>query len=308
MSVTLIPFTSEDREAGWSKLKALVLNSVSAASSRRLYAMALDAFCAWYFAEPRAPFSKAVVQEYRVVLEHHGYAPSTIALHLSALRKLATEAADNGFLDSQIAASICRIRGPRRLGRRIGNWLSASQAAALINAPEQETLKGARDQAILAVAIGCGLRRSEIASLTVELMQFRDGRWIIADLIGKHARIRTVPIPVWVKNRLDDWLNRANVTTGRVFRSVNKADVITGGRVTSQAIYEVIKTYGSRLSLAVAPHDLRRTFAKLAYAGDARVEQIQYSLGHGSLTTTELYLGLQQDLVNAPGDRITLPL
>jgi integrase len=253
------------------------------------------------------PFCKAVVQEYRVMLERHGYAPSTIALHLSALRKLASEAADNGLFDLQIAAGVCRIRGPRRLGRRIGSWLNSSQAAALINAPEPDTLKGARDQAILAVAIGCGLRRGEIAALTVEHMQLRESRWVIVDLAGKHGRIRTVPIPVWLKKRIDAWTGRAEVLTGRLFRSVNKAGAITGGR-TTQAVYEVIKTYGSRLALHIAPHDLRRTFARLAYEGDARVEQIQYSLGHGSLTTTERYLGLRQDLVNAPGDHIGLPL
>jgi integrase len=60
--------------------------------------------------------------------------------------------------------------------------------------------------------------------------------------------------------------------------------------------------------MTIAPHDLRRTFAKLAHAGEARVEQIQYSLGHSSLTTTERYLGLEQDLVDAPGDRIHLAL
>src|SRR5207302_2903483 len=152
-----------------------------------------------------------------------------------------------------------------------------------------------RDEAILAVAVGCGLRRSEIAFLTVAHLQLREDRWIIADLMGKQRRIRTVPIPLWVKSRLDGWLSRAKITTGRVFRSMNKADAIVGGSITAQAVYEIIKTYGFRSGLPVAPHDLRRTFAKLAHAGGAPVEQIQYSLGHASLTTTELYLGLEQD-------------
>jgi site-specific recombinase XerC len=308
MSTTLVPLLYSDAESGWSRLKDLVLDSVSAESSKRLYAMALDAFCSWYFAEPHEAFSKAVVQQYRTVLERRGYASSTISLHLSALRKLAMEGADNGLLDSQIAAGISRIKGPRRLGRRVGRWLSASQAAALIKAPNCGTLKGARDQAILAVAIGCGLRRSEIAALSIEHLQIVEDRWIIADLVGKHRRIRSIPIPAWTKSRLDLWLNRAMIMAGQVFRAINKADTIMGSRMTSQAIYEVINTCGARISLAVAPHDLRRTFAKLAYEGEASLEQIQYSLGHGSLLTTELYLGLQQDLVNAAGDRISLPL
>jgi site-specific recombinase XerD len=83
---------------------------------------------------------------------------------------------------------------------------------------------------------------------------------------------------------------------------------MNGEKMTSQAVYEIVKTYGCRLSFAIAPHDLRRTFAKLAHTSGAAVEQIQYSLGHGSLTTTERYLGLKQDLKNSPGDRIQLPL
>src|SRR5579859_7314791 len=99
------------------------MDSVRSRNSKRLYAQALDSFYRWYFAEPRDPFSKAVVQEYRTALEQSGYSPSTIALSLSALRKFATEAADNGLLDAQLAAGVCRIRSPRRLGRPVGNWL-----------------------------------------------------------------------------------------------------------------------------------------------------------------------------------------
>jgi integrase len=292
----------------WDQLKDLVLHSVTAPSSKRVYSHALDTFYEWYFREARPAFCKAVVQEYRSALQARRHSASTIGLYLSAIRKLAVEAADNGLLDPQVAAAVSRVRSPKRLGRRIGNWLNDSEAATLINAPEDQTRKGVRDQAILAVSIGCGLRRGEIAALEVDHLKLRDERWVIADLVGKHGRIRTVPIPVWVKNRLDVWLQRANIEAGRVFRPINKADVMNGEKVTSQAVYEVIKTYGCRLSFAIAPHDLRRTFAKLAHASGAPLEQIQYSLGHGSLTTTERYLGLKQDLKNSPGDRIQLPL
>jgi len=111
------------------------------------------------------------------VLERDGYAPATVAIHLAALRKLAEEAADEGLLDPQIAAAVCRVRGPRRLGRRLGNWLGLDEAQALISTPGADTLKGVRDQAILCVAIGCGLRRSEIAALTLNHLQLRDGRY-----------------------------------------------------------------------------------------------------------------------------------
>lgn len=292
----------------WKHLKNIVLDSVTAPSSKRAYNLALDTFYTWYFSECRPAFSKAVVQEYKNVLQRRGHSPSTIGLYLSAVRKLAIEAADNGLLDGQIAAAVGRVRGPRRLGRRVGNWLTASQAAALINSPGTDTLKGVRDSAILATLLGCGFRRGEIATLDMGQMKIRDERWVIADLIGKHGRIRTVPIPVWVKTLLDLWVARANISAGRIFRPVNKSDVINGEAITSQTVYEVIKTYGYRLHLPLAPHDLRRTFAKLAHANGAQLEQIQYSVGHGSLVTTERYLGLQQNLKDSLGDRIRLLL
>jgi len=294
------------RGDAWEQLKRLALEAVPSQSSRRVYSTCLDHFAAWYFAEPRLPFGKSIVQQYRTAIEREGYAPATVAIHLAALRKLAEEAADEGLLDVQVAASVCRLRGPRRLGRRLGKWLGVEEAEALICAPGADTLKGLRDQAILCVAIGCGLRRSEVAALVVDHLQIRDGRWLIADIVGKHGRIRTVPVPAWVMDHIQRWLDRADISSGRVFRAMNKAFQITGASLTPQAVYEVARTYGYRAGLRVAPHDLRRTFAKLAYSGGAAVDQIQYSLGHASLTTTELYLGIRQDLRHAPGDRIQL--
>jgi len=291
---------------GWQRLRNLVLDSVSAPSSKKNYALALDRFHHWYLSQPRSPLSKAVVQEYKAMLERAGYAPATIALQLAAIRKLAMEAADNGLMDPYLAAGVCRIHGPRRHGARIGNWLTSAQASALVNAPPSDSLKGKRDRAILATAVGCGLRRSELAGLTVAHLQLRDDRPVIADVIGKHNRIRTVPVPGWVRLRLEQWLTAATITTGPVFRGIDKADRIVGESLTPQAIYEVTKTYGYRTGQCIAPHDLRRTFAKLARAGQAPLEQIQFALGHASITTTERYLGLRQDLSDAPGDHIRL--
>ena len=241
-------------------------------------------------------------------MEKDAYAPATVAIHIFALPKLPEEAAHNGLLDPQTAAGVCSIRGPRRLGRRLGNWLRVSEAEALISLPDADTLKGVRDQGILCVGIGCGLRRGEIGQLMIDHLQQRNGRWLIVDHMVKHRRIRTVPMPDWVKGFVDAWLARAGIRSGRVFRAVNKAGKISGPSLTPQAVYEVARTYGYRAGLRVAPHDLRRTFAKLSREGGASIEQIQHSLGHSSLTTTERYLGLEQDLSSAPGDRIRLQI
>jgi integrase len=74
--------------------------------------------------------------------------------------------------------------------------------------------------------------------------------------------------------------------------------------MSAQSIYEVVDAYGHQLGTTIAPHDVRRTFAKLAHKGRAPLEQIQISLGHASIQTTERYLGIEQDLTDAPCDHL----
>jgi site-specific recombinase XerD len=190
------------RIAQWQRLKSLVLDSVSSPITKRVYSMALDEFLAWFRQEPRpGGFCKATVSAWRASLELRGLGSSLIIIRMSAIRKLAAEAADNGLLAPELAAGIARVKSAKSVGIRVGNWLSLRQAQALLSAPDTSTLKGLRDRAILAVLLGCGLRRSEVASLTFAHIQQRDDRWCIVDLIGKHGRIRTTPMPTWVKSR-----------------------------------------------------------------------------------------------------------
>src|SRR5271163_2036508 len=188
-----------EKIAQWQKLKTLVLDSVSSPITKRVYNMALDEFYAWFQQAPRPGFTKATVSAWRVSLEARELGSSSIIIRMSAIRKLAGEAADNGILAPEIAQGISRVKSVKSTGIRVGNWLSQKQAQALLSAPDIATLAGLRDRAILAVLLGCGLRRSEVAALTFAHVQQRDGRWCIIDLKGKHGRIRTMPMPTWVR-------------------------------------------------------------------------------------------------------------
>src|SRR6202166_3793714 len=214
------------KSAGWEKLKALVLNSVSSPITKRVYNMALNEFLAWFQQAPRLGFTKATVSAWRVSLEDRGLGSSSIIIRMSAIRKLAGEAADNGLLAPELAAGISRVKSAKTQGIRSGNWLSQRQAQALLSAPDITTVRGLRDRAILAVLLGCGLRRSEVAALTFAHVQQRDGRWCIVDLRGKHGRVRTMPMPTWVKVAIDAWTSAIVVADGYVFRPVNRADQV----------------------------------------------------------------------------------
>jgi integrase len=237
-------------------------------------------------------------------LEKNGLSSSAINLRLSAIRKLAAEASDNGLLDPNVAAGILRVRGTRSAGVRMGNWLTLDQTVRLLELPDASTRKGKRDRVVLALLVGCGLRRTELSQVTTEHVQQRDGRWILADLAGKGGRLRAVPVPNWAKPVIDAWTEAAGISSGRILRRVNKSDRITGTGLGAESICKIVRGYGIDLKVAIAPHDLRRTFAKLAHKGRAALEQIQLSLGHASIQTTERYLGIRQDFNDAPCDHL----
>ncbi len=116
-------------------------------------------------------------------------------------------------------------------------------------------------------------------------------------------------MPNWAQAAIDEWSGVSELVDGPVFRAVNKGDRVVGGGITPQAIYNTIVRYAGELQKhGVAPHDLRRTFAKLAHKGGAAIDQIQLSLGHESIQTTEEYLGVEQDLTDAPCDHLGLRL
>ena len=165
--------------------KTAVLNSLSSASGQRTYEHAIREFVAWYCSEPRLAFNRTVVLRYRIHLEQRGYAPATINLRLAAVRRIAYEAADAGLLSPELAAGIRRVKGVRRIGVRLGNWLTPEQGRRLLEATTPSNPRQLRDQAMVAMLIGCGLRRAELLALHIESIQQREEHWVIADSSAK---------------------------------------------------------------------------------------------------------------------------
>src|SRR5437660_10349279 len=167
--------------------KSALLISLSSADARRGYRHAIEEFAEWYCSEPRLSFSRTVLR-YRIHLESRNLAPGTINLRLGAVRRLAYEAADCGLLSSDLAAGIRRVK----------------------------------DRALLAVLLACGLRRHEAVELNLGHIQQREDHWAIVDLKGKAGHTRTIPMPAWVKNVVDQWIQAANITSGKLFRRVHR--------------------------------------------------------------------------------------
>ena len=287
--------------------KLAVLNSLGSPASRRVYEYAIDQFIAWYCSEPRLAFNRIVVVRYRMYLESRSLAANTINQQLAAVRRLAHEAADSGLLSPELAAGISRVKGVKQLGFRSGNWLSAEESSEVLNCARGNSMRAKRDYAMLALLFGCGFRRSELVGLELDEIQMRQGHWAVVDLIGKGGHIRTVPIPQWVKAALDQWVVAARVTEGRIFRAVARAGKVWGKGISQNVVWYVVKGCCERAGLEhIAPHDLRRTCAKLCHSSGGELEQIQFLLGHASVQTTERYLGCKQNLGHPVNDLFEL--
>lgn len=289
--------------------KTAVLNSLGSPASRRVYEYAIDQFIAWYCSEPRLAFNRIVVVRYRLYLESRHLAANTINQQLAAVRRLAHEAADAGLLSPELAAGISRVKGVKQLGFRSGNWLSTAQSSEVLKCACGDGMRAKRDYAMLAMLFGCGFRRSELVGLEFDDVQMRQGHWAVVDLIGKGGHIRTVPIPAWVKAALDQWTRAAGVSDGKIFRAVARLGKVWGDGISQNVVWYVVRTCCEKAGLEhIAPHDLRRTCAKLCHDRGGELEQIQFLLGHASVQTTERYLGCKQNLGHPVNDLFDLRL
>ena len=245
-----------------------VLATLTSEKTRQAYRTALDDFFAWV-AERNESLSKPFVEGWRAALLARGLSVSSVNQRLSAVRLLFRQAADRGALSAEEALRLASVGNVKQAGQRLGKWLTEGEAGKLLSVPDAHTRLGIRDRAILALLVACGLRRDELARLEVRHLQLRDERWVLLDLQGKGRRVRTVPVPLWVKRLLDRWLAESGIRDGPLFRTLRK-----GGRLEEEArpvsedlIYSLVRRAGDAIGHPeLTPHDLRRTCAKLCRA------------------------------------------
>src|SRR5260370_39790143 len=267
----------------------MVLDSVASPPSRRNYAKAIDDLFA--FSAGR-PLSRALLMEYRAAMG--ALSPSTVNVRLSAVRKLVLEARKNGLIGVEEAANLTEVPNIPQKGTRLGNWLTREQAKELLAIPDRSTLKGKRDYVILAILVGCALRRQELAVLDVDTIQLRGGRWVLADLEAKGRRVRTVAVPGWAKQGMNGWATAAGGEDGRLLRAISK-----GGKVKKSlsdwAVWSVVEQCAKQIGIErFGAHDLRRTCAKLCRKNGGGLEQIKITLGDRPPPATETDLVSQQ--------------
>jgi site-specific recombinase XerD len=224
----------------YDALRRVVLDGVTAENSKRNYALALDELSSFCL-ERQQPLSRTLILAFRAAMLDRNLSASTINVKLSAVRKLITEAKRAGVVGAEEAAQMTDVPNVRQQGTRLGNWLTKDQAKELLAVPDRSTMKGKRDYAILALLVGCALRRNELALLDVETIQLREGRWVLADLCGKGRRIRTVAVPMWVKQGINAWMTAARVEDGRLLRRVTKSGKPKCEGLSDWAVWSVVE-------------------------------------------------------------------
>ena len=232
--------------------------------------------------------------------------PSTINVRLSAVRKLVGEARRNNLIGSEEAASLTDIPNAGQKGTRLGNWLTREQAKELLAVPDRSTLKGKRDYVILALLVGCALRRNELAELDVETIQQREGRagsWPTSK--ARAGASAPSPSPSGSSRVSTPGGPRpASKTDGCCGRSRSREKSI-GDTLSDWAVWSIVEQSSKQIGIEhFGAHDLRRTCAKLCRKNGGDLEQIKFLLGHSSIQTTERYLGSEQDIEIAVNDNL----
>lgn len=294
----------------------LVLSSITNENTRRGCKSDLQRFMDWWGLGGQEQFTrlnKWAVNQFKQDLIAKGVGTTAVNRNLSHVKKLVREAEDNGMIDPVLARGIMNVQGVPVRGDSLQNWLTKEQAQKLLDLPDGKTTKGLRDEAMLSVLLGCGLRRDELVNLVWEDVQQRDGRWVVLVRKGKRNKRRIVPMAPWTKVTLDCWLFEQEHQLCEpvqdddfIFMPVKQSGMLADKQLSPDGVYTMVRNYGKALGVDISPHDLRRTYAKLARKGGAYLEQIQYSLGHASVETTMKYIGEEQDFNSAPCDVLGL--
>lgn len=282
--LTIVPKPTIDQVAD------IALAAVPSAISRLSYRGYMRKFLAFHGPNQ---LTREGVGNYLAWIRNNGASLPVIRQNMKAIRVLANELKYRGALTDLEHEGICAIKLGGTDYLRAGNWLAITDVRALLALPDKTTAKGLQASVVLGLLVGCGLRRAEVAELTWGVYQQRDGRMCLVDFRGKGNKIRTVPVPGWLQADMD------------AYRALAGGDKIAGmGRVNiwytvAKHIKLLAKIPGHEHCAGVAPHDLRRTLAKLMRDAGVSLEQITATLGHSSLTTTQIYLGTR--LMLKPG-------
>jgi len=299
--------TTTDEEADLEALAQVVLSGPLAESTRDRYRRKLKLFVAWWDATGRRPFGPELVVEYLGVLKDAKFKSFDVAHALTAIKRMARAAALRRWIDAIALDAILQVHGPPVYETRVSEWLDEDRIPELMGLPDRSTLVGKRDFVLLGLLLYGGLRATEASRVRFEHLQVRDKRPVIANLIGKGDKPRTVPIPAWLFKAIQEWVDAAGLKDGYLMRALagHNPHVRSDAPITRKSVHRVVSGYTTAMGLgSIGPHDLRRTKGRVARNRGVPLDQIQQDYGHSNIATTQRYIGGNQNFKDAPCDAL----
>lgn len=293
------------------------LSGQLAASSRRQYQSDAKHFANWLTQHSLTldKVSRDDIIEYRLHLAESYPVAATASRLLVVAKRLLEEGVKRGVLSANPAAD---IKGFKTSGdnETTHTALTRLQTKALLEAVDRSTTLGKRDYALLMVLVFTGMRRAECAGLTFGDLRQEQGHHVAVIRHGKGNKRRTVKLPVPVRRAVDEWLSALGQTDNNTstatplflqFRKGDKVDKRLLG-LSTNAIENIVKHYASLagLEMHLSPHGLRASFVTLALEGGARLQQVQYAVGHADPRTTERYQRRKLNLDDHASDYLRL--
>lgn len=239
-----------------------------------------------------------VVSAYLASLGTAGLGARSTARHLSAVRGFSRFLVREGLLASDPTALAARPK----TGRRLPRPLSPEEVLRLIRTPDEKTLRGLRDRALLSLAYAAGLRVSELVGLRVGDLDARRG---VVAAFGKGQKRRLVPLGEVALRHLEAYrsalLEQPPAKSAKATASGVLFPAPSGGPLTRQAFWHIVRRHARRAGLQgrIHPHRLRHSFATHLLSGGADLRSVQTMLGHADVATTEIYTQVTRDHVRA---------
>ena len=246
----------------------------------------------------QCPWENMKRQHVQAVIEslrQAGRAPATINIYLTLLKSVAHEAWCLDKMSDQSYQAIKKIRGVK--GQRLMKGRALSQheiETLLLTCDRDRSSKGLRDAAMIAILIGCGLRRHELVSLDMQHVLWQDKA---LQFIGKGDKERLAFMPEGAFKRLHTWVHKVRgVQEGVLFPRIRRHDDVQDSRLSEQAIYVMLKSRAEESEIAsFSPHDLRRTYATRLMDRGVDMMTVKDMMGHQSITTTQRYVRIQDE-------------
>lgn len=272
------------------------LNSLSSAASERTMRSCLNVAARLFGHEHflDADWSALRRQHVQYVIDQlrlKKYACSTVNLYLAALKGVAKEAWIAGCMTHGTYLKISMI--PSLTFHRLpaGRSMTLRECRKLLKSCDTQSVKGARDKALLGVLMGCGLRRAELVQLSLE-------DWDCSEkaltFIGKGNKQRLVYLPPDLNADFSAWLSVRGDESGPIFPRIMKVNgrerMDLSRHMSPQSVYRLVQKLGNRAGIrTVTPHDFRRTYATRTLEAGIDIFVLQGAMGHASPTTTRRY-------------------